>query len=68
MLTISFIVHIFTTIGIEYIHPTEYGQLIFYGRGFSYGYWSGSKQIKEDELSLVRAAVYLNYFRGVFSW
>ncbi|KAL5645403.1 hypothetical protein ACJX0J_002867, partial [Zea mays] len=31
-----------------------------YDWGFSYGYWSGSKQIKEDELS--ETAIYSNYF------
>ncbi|KAL5646395.1 hypothetical protein ACJX0J_002410, partial [Zea mays] len=35
-----------------------------YDWGFSYGYWSGSKQIKEDELS--ETAIYSNYFWYIY--
>ncbi|KAL6599049.1 hypothetical protein ACP70R_045913 [Stipagrostis hirtigluma subsp. patula] len=35
-----------------------------YDWGFSYGYWSGSKQIKEDELSEI--AIYSNYFWYIY--
>ncbi|KAL5644187.1 hypothetical protein ACJX0J_001171 [Zea mays] len=35
-----------------------------YDWGFSYGYWSGSKQIKEDELS--KTAIYSNYFWYIY--
>ncbi|KAL5642413.1 hypothetical protein ACJX0J_002218 (mitochondrion) [Zea mays] len=35
-----------------------------YDWGFSYGYWSGSKQIKEDELS--ETAIYSNYLWYIY--
>ncbi|KAJ1276138.1 hypothetical protein BS78_05G191300 [Paspalum vaginatum] len=35
-----------------------------YDWGFSYGYWSGFKQIKEDELS--ETAIYSNYFWYIY--
>jgi hypothetical protein len=33
--------------------------------GFTYGYWSGSKHIKEDELS--KTVIYSNYFWSFYS-
>ncbi|KAL5645522.1 hypothetical protein ACJX0J_004492, partial [Zea mays] len=51
------ICHYFFEKGNGMVKPELYAE---YDWGFSYGYWSGSKQIKEDELS--ETAIYSNYF------
>ncbi|KAL5645913.1 hypothetical protein ACJX0J_004991 [Zea mays] len=43
---------------------TEWDRYAEYDWGFSYGYWSGSKQIKEDECQ--RLAIYSNYFWYIY--
>ncbi|KAL5644558.1 hypothetical protein ACJX0J_004885 [Zea mays] len=57
------ICHYFFEKGNGMVKP-ELDRYAEYDWGFSYGYWSGSKQIKEDELS--ETAIYSNYFWYIY--